>query len=133
MRIYFYIYLSQSKTSSIKKKILFIDDEPTLLEIAPLLFEDYQVLTTSDAAAVLELIASFEPDVVMIDIIMGIIDGNTLCRQIKTHPRFSTLPVVLMTAGFLQQKDKLSGADGYIEKPFDIVSTLSLIELLTAG
>ncbi|WP_316831644.1 PleD family two-component system response regulator [Pedobacter aquatilis] len=130
--VHFISYVYTLKLNEIKKKILFIDDEPALLELAPLLFRDYHVLASSDAENVCALISTFKPDIILVDVIMGLRDGVTVCREIKENSEHAQIPVVLMTAGYLRERDKFSLADGFIEKPFDLEYTIGLIESITS-
>lgn len=109
------------------KKILFVDDEPTLIELAPLLFDEYDVLASNDAEYVFDLIDKFIPDIILLDIIMGLNNGLEICRAIKASPLHAHIPVILMTAGTLRDEFQQYGADGIIEKPFDIPLVKSLI------
>ncbi|WP_316760074.1 PleD family two-component system response regulator [Pedobacter aquatilis] len=118
------------QTSKPIKKILFIDDDTSLLEVAPVLFNSYQVYATSECNSVCDIIDKIKPDIVMIDIMMGFISGVEICAAIKQNPKYSLIPVILMTAGFLLDKHKHCNADGFLEKPFDFDETIALIERL---
>lgn len=113
------------------KKLLFIDDEISLCEMAPLIFDHYEVLTFVESAGIIELITSFRPDIVLLDIKLGDVDGAEICREIKSLNLSENIPVVLMTAGFITEKDKECGADGYVEKPFDLIELKELVQRLT--
>lgn len=112
------------------KKLLFIDDEPSLLELAPLIFDAFEVLTTDDGTSVIKLINEFKPDIILVDLIMGHLHGLDVCETIKIHPKYHKLPVILMTAGILKPDSDLKGADGIIEEPFDMPKALGLIQSL---
>lgn len=113
------------------KRILFIDDEPSLVEMAPLLFENYHVLTALGANKIEELLVTFNPDIIFLDILIGDLDGAAICKELKSSQMFSHIPIVLMTAGFIREKDKECRADGFIEKPFDVEVLRALVRLLT--
>lgn len=99
--------------------------------MAPLLFENYQVLTALSANKIEELIVSFKPDIIFLDILIGELDGAAICKELKNNNLFSHIPIVLMTAGFIKQKDKECGADDFIEKPFDVEALTMIASLLT--
>ncbi len=102
-----------------------------MLEIAPLLFEEFDVFASDDCNNILHLIENFKPDVIMLDVVLGVHDGTKICQAIKQHPVFKNIPVILMTAGFLRERDKLAGADGFVEKPFNTDKCISLLNQLT--
>jgi DNA-binding response OmpR family regulator len=110
--------------------ILFLDNEPSLLEVAPLIFEDHHVLTLEDANDIFARIKSFKPDIILLDINLGQASGTELCIMLKADPRTVHLPVVLMTAGYIRAEDSLCGADAIIEKPFDISGLIETVERL---
>lgn len=111
-------------------KILFLDDEPSLLEVAPLIFEGHQVMTLGNAENIFARIESFRPNIVLLDVNIGQASGTELCSRLKADPRTSRLPVVLMTAGFIREDEDSCGADAIVEKPFDISRLVETVERL---
>lgn len=101
-----------------------VDDEPDLLELVRynLQSEGYKVLTARDGLAGLK-IAKGEPlDLAILDLMMPGMDGNELCRAIRSNPSTSALPVIMLTAksGDVDKIVSLElGADDYITKPFN--------------
>lgn len=103
-------------------KILVVDDEPEmayLLESA-LIREGYEVLSALDARSGLEKAFKFQPDLILLDIMMPGMDGWEMLSRLR---EFSNIPVVMLTA--LQGVDAIvqgldTGADDYITKPFRI-------------
>ena len=112
------------------KKILFIDDEPSLLELAPLMFDEYEVLASDAAGSILDLIKNFNPDIILLDIFMRMGGGLEICQTIKSHPEYASIPVLLMTAGTIKKEFYQYGADGIVEKPFDTPAVITQISSL---
>jgi CheY-like chemotaxis protein len=110
------------------RKLLFIDDEPSLLELAPLMFDEFEVLASDNGASIIELINDFQPDIILIDLIMGNLNGLDVCETIRKQPEYKTLPLILMTAGIIKPDSDLKGADGIIEKPFDMPKASAMIQ-----
>jgi len=117
-------------------KILAVDDDrATLLMLcARLIREGYRVLTAADgeeawAAARLE-----KPDLVLSDMLLPKMDGISLCRRIKEDLDLAATRVVLTTAVFKQAafraEARQSGADEFVEKPFDMDALLLKIRAL---
>ena len=103
--------------------VYFIDDSATMREVIKIAFrrESINVITCADAASALAQFEQNRPDVVITDVIMPDQDGYSVCSQIKQHPEFSEVPVVLMS-GVVNKSvaDKAVSvkADELIRKPF---------------
>lgn len=106
-----------------KPRILLVEDNRELLEvIAEELHDDYEVLKAIDGEEALKLLSTESIQLVISDVMMPVMDGFELCKQIKSNFEYSHIPVILLTAkNTLQAKiEGLSlGADAYIEKPFE--------------
>ncbi|HEY9619604.1 MAG TPA: response regulator [Crinalium sp.] len=102
--------------------ILVIDDDPNNFDVieALLSHELYQLHFTSSGQRALELLDSFQPDVILLDVMMPDLDGIEVCRRIKAMPQWQAVPIIIVTA--LNTKEDLAnclnaGADDYISKP----------------
>ena len=104
-----------------KETILVVDDEPHIVELATLYLqnEGYRVVSASDGAQALAQIASTQPALVILDLMLPEIDGWEVCRRIRATSR---LPVIMLTARS-DDVDKIVGlelgADDYVTKPFN--------------
>jgi signal transduction histidine kinase/DNA-binding response OmpR family regulator len=116
--------------------ILLVEDEVEMGNfIAKEISGDYNVILTSNGDEALKALKKYNIALVVSDVIMPVINGYELCRQIKSNIEFSHIPVILLTATIhlnarIEGLD--SGADGYIEKPFTtellIAQILNLIK-----
>lgn len=103
--------------------ILIVEDSKTqaayLQSILEL--ENYKTRITTNGAEAMEVIGKELPNMVLTDVIMPVMDGFTLCREIRTVERFSDIPVILLTA-LADPSDIIkgleAGADNFIPKPF---------------
>lgn len=113
-----------SASSREKLTILVVEDNHELRDtLQNELGEWYSVLTAPDGEKALQLIEETEIDVVVSDVMMPVMDGFELCRQIKGQLAFSHIPLILLTAKVTldaKQEGMESGADAYVEKPFTI-------------
>src|SRR5271170_1728367 len=103
--------------------VYFIDDSATMREVIKIAFrrENIHVITCGDAASALNQFEQHKPDVVITDVIMPDQDGYSVCSQIKQHPEFGGVPVVLMSGVVnksVADKAVAVKADELIRKPF---------------
>jgi DNA-binding response OmpR family regulator len=101
--------------------VLLIDDDPSLLDVLALPFEDagYAVVTARDGLAGLAKIRDAHPDVVISDVNMPGLDGFSLCRKLRGEQNF--VPLLLLTSRDSDIDEALGlelGADDYLAKPF---------------
>jgi two-component system alkaline phosphatase synthesis response regulator PhoP len=113
-------------------RILVVDDETTLVELVRsyLEREQYEVLTAADGRTALELARAAQPDLVVLDVMLPILDGIEVCRQLR---QFSDAYVIMLTAR-AEEIDKLLGltvgADDYLTKPFSPRELVARIKAL---
>lgn len=111
------------------KKILIVDDEPRYVRLmeANLISDNYQVVKAYNGEEALSLVASENPDLVLLDIMMPILDGFTVCERIR---KFSTVPIIIVTVKG-EEQDRVRGldigADDYIVKPFSATELLARV------
>jgi len=103
--------------------VYFIDDSATMREVIKIAFrrENIHVITCADAASALAQFEQNKPDVVITDVIMPDQDGYSVCSQIKQHPNYGGVPVVLMSGVVnksVADKAVAVKADELIRKPF---------------
>ena len=102
--------------------ILVVEDNDDIREyIATSFSTNYRILTAADGKGGLEQAQEFIPDIIISDIMMPVMDGIELCKQIKEDVCTSHIPVILLTAkDSIQDKEEgyESGADSYLTKPF---------------
>lgn len=103
--------------------VLIVDDSDDFrLFMKDSLESDYSVKEAPNGSKAWEMIPALQPDIIISDVMMPEMDGNELCRLVKTDIRTSHIPLILLTARSAkeQKMDGLeSGADDYITKPFD--------------
>lgn len=109
-------------------RIAVADDEKNLLAIVASILSGagYEVCTASDGCALLELVASFDPDVVLTDVSMPRMTGLEVLRELRE--RRSAPRVVLMTAWpSWDSEDDIVGASAVLHKPFDTDTLLEAV------
>ncbi|MEQ8398864.1 diguanylate cyclase [Thalassobaculum sp.] len=104
-------------------KILIVDDEPTNIDLlAAVLEDDGEILFCTDGASAIATAESELPDIVLLDVVMGGMDGYEVCRRLKDNPITAQIPVIFVTA--LDQKTDEEaglalGAVDYVAKPIN--------------
>lgn len=118
-------------------RILIVEDNIELLRLMKRLLQHrYHVLTASNGREALQIIQTKKLDIVVSDVMMPEMDGYQLTDHIKHNEIYGHLPIILLTAKTTeddQQKALLTGADGYITKPFKIRDLQLRIDNLVAN
>ena len=118
------------------KKILYVEDQQDIQVIARVALEQisqYELLICDEGEEALSQMPSFNPDLVLLDVMMPGMDGPETFQGIRQLEGFADTPVIFMTAKVLPSEiDQLMsmGALGVISKPFDPVKLGSQIEKL---
>lgn len=111
-------------SGKIPATVMLVDDNYDFLEfLSSELTHYYNIRTASNGKEALDSIHSTRPDLVLTDIMMPVMDGNELCRQIKSDPHLNNLPVIMLTVRLSDENEIESrecGADDYIKKPFSM-------------
>ncbi len=111
------------KYVSDKKVLLFVDDNKDFCEfIKDNLGELYTVITANNGEEAIKMLQEFNVTIIVSDVMMPVMDGIELCKQIKTNIQWSHIPVILLTARTAEEyimEGLEIGADDYISKPFN--------------
>ena len=101
--------------------VLLADDDAKIRELLELYLtkEGFAVVHASDGAEAILKAQQLKPDLIVLDIMMPVMDGMEVCRQVR---KFSRVPVIMLTAR-LEDEDRIQGlelgADDYVSKPFN--------------
>ncbi len=113
-------------------KILIIDDEADILDLARrMLASEYTIITAQTGATGLKEAIARQPDLILLDVMMPGISGYDVCRTLKRNPKTKATPVLIFTAATEQvneDKARDAGADGFVTKPFKKECLVNLIE-----
>ena len=110
--------------------VLIVEDDPNIRELLQMYLEKdgYAVTLAADGGQGLEKFRAIQPDLVLLDVMMPVMDGWAVCKAIRQE---SSTPVIMLTAKG-ETDDKVTGlkagADDYVTKPFEMKELLARIE-----
>jgi CheY-like chemotaxis protein len=107
-----------------RSKILIVDDEPFNVDLLEQQLEElgYETVSAAHGQEALAQVATEAPDLILLDVMMPIMDGFTVCRILKENEETRLIPIVIMTAlGAVEDRIKgiEAGADDFLTKPVD--------------
>ena len=122
------------------KKILIVDDDPDLVEAVSTILENkgYEVAAAYGGIEGLEKAKTENPDLIVLDVMMPDKDGYQVCKELKGDPKYSSIPILLLTAvvskipttRYTQQMGMETEADDYVDKPVEPEELVKRIEAL---
>jgi twitching motility two-component system response regulator PilG len=104
--------------------VLIVDDSPTVRKIVQLTLqrEGINVVAASDGLGALAAVADYQPDLILLDVMLPHMDGYSICQIIRKNPDFRSTPIVMLSGRdgiFDKMRGKLAGSTEYLTKPFD--------------
>ena len=118
-----------------KQTLLIVEDEPSLSEVLKynLEKEGFKVVTATDGQDGLRKAQALVPDLVVLDLMLPVLDGLQVCRQLRADPRTQHVRVLMLTARS-EEVDEIvgfsMGADDYVTKPFKLKPLIHRIKAL---
>jgi DNA-binding response OmpR family regulator len=120
---------------SAKKRILVVDDEPSVTRSLKLNLESsggYEVRTENDGTNALVAARSFRPDLILLDVVMPDIDGGDVATKLQADPLLHDTPIIFLTAIVTNEETKgrgaLIGTCVFLAKPVDLAELKKTIE-----
>ena len=116
------------------RRVLLVDDDTANLEVLGevLRAEGYAVVCARNGAEAMACLRSADPDVVMLDYVMPMMDGATMASKLKSDESTSSI-AILMTSGLPEDmvRPRFQLYDAFLQKPYDVAAVLSTLERLT--
>lgn len=115
--------------------LLVVDDDPRSLELLEVILRHagFEVLAAADARAAIDLLATHEPALALVDGLMPGMTGIEFCRWLRSDSRHAAMPCVLLTGladAATADAATAAGADDVITKPFERVNLLDRVKVL---
>jgi CheY-like chemotaxis protein len=105
------------------KKVLVVDDNLLNMELTiQVLEDDYEVLSAENGEEALRQVEMHEPDLVLMDLSMPVLDGWEAIRRLRAQPKTASLPIIALSAHAIQAEiDRAmeAGASDFVTKPID--------------
>jgi CheY-like chemotaxis protein len=120
--------------NSHKKRILVVDDEQSITRLLKLNLEqtdDYEVWVENSSRQALRTAQAFQPDLILLDVLMPGMDGGELAAHLQASPRLGKVPIVFLTAA--ATKAEVSSHDGvigglpFLAKPVDMPEVIACL------
>ena len=116
-------------------KVLVIDDSNTIRRSAEIFLKQggHDVMLAEDGFDALSKVNDYEPDLIFCDILMPRLDGYQTCAIIKRNPRFSDVPIVMLSSKdgvFDKARGRMVGSEDYLTKPFTKDQLLKIVQAL---
>lgn len=113
--------------------ILYVEDnlENRILVRRLLMSEGYKLVEAENAFQAIELVKTFVPSLILMDINMPDLDGYTLTGKLRLDARLQQVPIIALTANVMKrdrERTLEAGCNGYIEKPIDVDRFLDQIQ-----
>ncbi|MEO8407100.1 MAG: response regulator [Oxalobacteraceae bacterium] len=120
------------------KKILIVDDEPNIVISLEFLMQQsgYEVAIARDGEEALQKISSFEPDLVLLDIMLPQLNGFEVCQRMRENTQWNRIKVIMLSAKGREidvSKGIALGADAYVTKPFSTKDLIAQVQRLLAN
>ena len=119
------------------RKILIVDDEPNIVISLEFLMkkEGFEVAVANDGDEALARVASFNPDLILLDVMMPKKSGFEVCEALRADPQRAGLQIVMLTAKGRDTevaKGLALGADAYVTKPFSTKDLVAKVKAMLA-
>jgi two-component system, OmpR family, phosphate regulon response regulator PhoB len=117
------------------QRVLIIEDEKSLVDVLAYNFENegFEVLSATDGMDGLNQARAHHPDIIILDVMLPVMEGLEVCRQLRSDSRTSDIPVLMLTAKS-EEVDEIvgfrMGADDYVTKPFKLKPLIQRIKAL---
>lgn len=118
------------------KTILIVEDVELNTELlVQLLEEDYNLLVATDGANGVEMAQNHQPDLILMDMSLPVLDGWEATRRIKANPTTQQIPVIGLSAHAMSgddEKARQAGCDDYLTKPVNFESLFTILDKFLA-
>jgi len=134
------IKLSPSKKNSHSTKVLVVDDDPAITRMIKLNLEgtgEFEVKNVNESPAALAAATDFEPDIILLDVVMPEADGGDIAMQLRSNKKTKRIPILFVSAMVSKKEAQKglyrSGGEHFLAKPVDTNILQSSIHTILYG
>ncbi len=112
------------------KRILIAEDDEAILEVLRIILENegYKIIATDTDHGIKKAIKETPPDLMLLDIWLSGYDGGKIAKEMKIDKDTKHIPIIMLSANNDTEKiAKEVGAEGFLQKPFDIADLLAIV------
>jgi|TARA_R110002072_G_scaffold517_1_gene3146 DNA-binding response OmpR family regulator len=118
--------------------VLIAEDEPNIIESLKFIFsrEGWDVTAVMDGRAAMQRLQADPPDVIILDVMLPLLNGFEILKQVRANPKLYKLPVIMLTAKGQTQDRQTAleiGANLFVTKPFSNKEVVENVRRLTQG
>jgi DNA-binding response OmpR family regulator len=121
---------------NMEKRVLIVDDNRDILDLLQIILETegYNVNCLENGNHLSTAIESYQPNLILMDIMLGHLDGRDLCKNLKSNPETKKIPIIMISAShrILPLQDMGCIAEAFIPKPFELDDLVASVGRLTA-
>jgi DNA-binding response OmpR family regulator len=120
-----------------RKHVVYVDDNLDLTRLVEGELQDagYEITIANDGEEGLETILSVQPDMVILDVMMPLMNGWEVCKYLRGQEQFKDLPILMLTGIGRVVNDMTSplyGASDHLDKPFEMEDLIARVDTLLA-
>lgn len=112
-------------------RVLIVDDDPLVRDLLAAVFEgaDLEISLAADGAEALRQARDERPDCIILDVMMPVIDGLSVCRELRSDPATSRTRIVMLSGNTVRagQDWVAAGADAFVPKPFGALALMDAV------
>lgn len=124
-----------SPNANLRARVMLVDDEDDILSLLELTLQrDFEVVMARNGLEAIEKIVSYQPDIILLDIMMPKMNGFQLLQTMRRNARFATTPIVIVSAKASERDRQYAlrvGATDFIPKPFSPEGLLARVKQIT--
>ena len=111
------------------KRVLVVEDDPIIRSLIVEVLQEvgHDTLQAEDGFSGVQLAQSEQPDVVLMDLMLPVLDGTEAIRRLKSDPATCAIPTIAMSASYTRLHAEDLPADAVLAKPFDLSALLNLV------
>jgi len=117
-------------TQKTKKLVLVVEDDSSIAELIQIVLQKhgYKVKICGQGLKVEEMVRTYQPTIILMDLWIPGIDGVKLTKKLKSKTRTKTIPIILISAqNYLSKVVRSVKADGFLPKPFDLDELVKIV------